>query len=84
MSAPADLVCTGRPVRRFDNSPRGERCAARYLLSETITVESARVAGWCVGPPAEDGTRPVMCPSCRRPGDVDEPEPGVMVPLPGL
>ncbi len=85
MSGPAELVCTGQPVRRYDNIPRGEPCTNRYPITEQQTITSARVAGWCVGPARRDGTRPVMCPDCRRPGLVDDTVgPAALEPLPGL
>lgn len=78
---PAALVCAGRPVRRFDNTAAGPPCGATYEGGD----ESARVAGWRIGPPGPDGTRPVMCPGCARPGAVDDDEPVVVLePLPGL
>jgi hypothetical protein len=86
VNAPAVLVCTGQPVRRYDNTPQGVRCTARYQLDSGRTVESARVAGWRVGEPVPDGGRPVMCPDCARPGAGDEGTagPACLVPLPGL
>lgn len=74
--------CTGRQVRRFDNQPVGPACAAAYAGS----ADSARVAGWRVGPVDLDGDRPAMCPGCARPGVYDEEPPGqgVLEPLPGL
>lgn len=85
MTAPAVLVCTGRPVRRFNNAPQGEPCNTRYLITETYSVDSARVAGWRVGPARPDGTRPAMCPDCARPGDPETPDQAVILePLPGL
>jgi hypothetical protein len=75
------LVCDGRPVRRFDNQPAGESCGATY----PGRVESARVAGWRVGPPRPDGSRPTMCPACARPGATEEtPGAAILEPLPGL
>lgn len=79
------LVCTGRPVRRYDNQPRGQPCGARY----DGLVDSARVAGWRVGPadPQDpDAPRLAMCPSCCRPcdPDPDPAEPAMMPTLPGL
>jgi len=75
------LVCTGRTVRRFDNQPRGTPCGAVCAGSD----ESARVAGWRLGPPRPGGGRPVMCPACARPGADDEtPTAAVLEPLPGL
>jgi hypothetical protein len=74
------LVCTGRPVRRYDNQPLGAPCGALYAGSD----ESARVAGWRIGPDRLDG-RPVMCPACARPGADDEtPTATALEPLPGL
>lgn len=75
------LVCAGRPVRRFDNSVAGAACGTTYAGP----VDSARVIGWRVGPGVA-GDRPAMCPSCARPGVVDEEEAGSvnLVPLPGL
>lgn len=85
MTAPAALVCTGRPVRRFNNAPQGEPCNTRYQLTEDYSVDSARVAGWRVGPARPDGTRPAMCPDCARPGDVESTDQAaILEPLPGL
>lgn len=78
------LTCAGRPVRRTDNQPTGTTCLARYVGE----VESARVLGWRVGPPAADGSRPAMCPACARPGRDEETETtgqvATLEPLPGL
>lgn len=75
------LVCDGRPVNRFDNTPTGVPCGTAY----EGPVESARVAGWRVGPAGPAGERPTMCPGCARPGVPDEtPVLPVLVPLPGL
>jgi hypothetical protein len=75
------LVCAGRPVRRFDNRAAGEPCGTAYDGS----IESARVAGWRVGPATPDGGRPAMCPDCARPGDgAETTRPADLVPLPGL
>lgn len=71
------VECGGRPVRRFDNRPAGRRCAATYPGS----MESARVAGWRVGP------ADAMCPACARPGadnETDELDPTPAQTLPGL
>jgi hypothetical protein len=88
VTAPAALVCTGRPVRRYNNAPVGEPCNARYQLPEEyqrLAIESARVAGWRVGPARPDGTRPAMCPDCARPGDTEPADQAaILVPLPGL
>lgn len=75
------LVCAGRPVSRYDNQPTGRECGATY----PGRVESARVAGWRVGAARPDGTRPVMCPSCAKPGaDAEAPGVACLEPLPGL
>jgi hypothetical protein len=75
------VVCTGRPVSRFDNRPVGDECGAEYPGGE----ESARVAGWRVGRLRPDGTRPAMCPRCARASGQDETPPVVVLePLPGL
>lgn len=82
VSVDVTLVCAGRPVRRFDNTPAGEECGDEYAGP----VDSARVAGWRVGPARDDGTRPAMCPGCARPGVADEDAAPVLAlePLPGL
>ena len=76
------IVCTGRLVRRLDNQPTGAQCGAVYPGS----LESARVVGWRVGPPDENGARPAMCPSCARPGETEETtdQADHLEPLPGL
>lgn len=85
MTAPTVLVCTGRPVRRYDNAPQGEPCNTRYQITETCSADSARVLGWRVGPARPDGTRPTMCPDCARPGDIEAPgQAAILEPLPGL
>lgn len=75
-------MCTGRPVRRLDNQPTGAPCGATYPGG----VDSARVAGWRIGPPDETGGRPAMCPTCGRPGadDATDDLTGHLEPLPGL
>jgi hypothetical protein len=88
VTAPAALVCTGRRVRRYNNAPVGEPCTNRYLLPkeyQRLAVESARVAGWRVGPARPDGSFVAMCPDCARPGDPEVPDQAaILEPLPGL
>lgn len=87
MTEPPDLVCTGRPVRRYSNSPQGEPCNTRYpYRASPEGIESARVAGWRVGPAGPGGARPAMCPDCARPGDAETPgQADILEPtLPGL
>jgi hypothetical protein len=76
------IVCTGRPVRRLDNRPTGRRCGATY----PGTAESARAAGWRIGPARPGGDQPAMCPTCAAPGGTDEPagQADCLEPLPGL
>ncbi len=75
------LVCTGRAVRRFDNTAVGQPCGATY----GGPVDSARVSGWRVGDPGGDGVRPAMCPGCAAPGaDQTSGPAAVLEPLPGL
>lgn len=75
------IVCGGRPVRRFDNQAVGDRCGTTYPGG----AESARVAGWRIGPPGPGGEAPAMCPGCAAPGDVKTADQAVSLePLPGL
>lgn len=76
------LVCDGRPVRRFDNTPTGDPCGQTY----DGAVESARVAGWRIGPARVGGAQPVMCPGCARPAGpgTEDARPAVLEPLPGM
>lgn len=64
------LRCSGRPVDKH-LQPSGGACGrvfrGRGVLAFDVVVEQARAAGWRVGPPDADGTRPASCPSCSRP-----------------
>lgn len=76
-----DLECAGVPVDQ-DCRPAGEPCGAVYRGP----VDSARFAGWRVGDPDPDGTRPTMCPRCAAPAPGGPKDCGQLLlePLPGL